>query len=249
MPETEQDTAPNTDQGTGGSVIQTELQLMIVPPGGKVTGSVHPFTLTGSGIVIPESLTLEEWKEGLKLFKWAQTSLKLGFAGYISFGKAKFGKEVVDDALGQLEFEMPEVKQALDIGTVPDEMRHENLTAEHYIVLARADDLSKPKKVKWAKIAAEQNLTPPQLKASIAAGEVVSVDVARQQRHGIISIHGIRQEVDIWLNRVKGIDGILKMDDAHRQEILDLLKPIHDLYAAIKAGPKKKGKKAAKKKS
>ena len=109
--------------------------------------------------------------------------------------------------------------------------------------IARADDLPKKGKLKWAKIASEQNLSPVQLKASIAAGEVVDVAAARQQRHGIISIHGIRQEVDIWLNRVGGIEGILKMDKPHQDEILELIEPIANLYSQIKGGTKKKSRK------
>lgn len=168
--------------------------------------------------------------------------MKLGFAAYLAFGQ-RFGKEAVEGALAQLEFDMPDVKQALDINTVPPEMRHDNLSAEHYLVIARADDLPKKGKLKWAKIASEQNLSPVQLKASIAAGEVVDVAAARQQRHGIISIHGIRQEVDIWLNRVGGIEGILKMDKPHQDEILELIEPIANLYSQIKGGTKKKSRK------
>jgi len=245
---TDSDQNPQTPDSSGGVKLeQTELQLAIIDPGRETTEAA--FRLTKTGIVIRDDLTEEEWKDGLKLFYWAQHSLKLGFSQYISFGKAKGYK--VNDALAQLEFDMPTVKIALDLATVPIEMQHENLTAEHYLVLARADDLSKPKKMKWAKIASEQNLTPPQLKASIAAGEVVSTATARQQSHGIIGIHGISQEFDIWFRRVGELDGIMKMDKEHQDEILGEIEPIAKLYDQIKAGKpaKKTAKKAAKKKA
>lgn len=248
MSDTEQNTDTNPSAPDGSpSLIQPELELALFTKDGEQRSA---FTLTKSGIIIRDDLTEPEWKDGLKLFHWAQHSLKMGLSQYISFGKAK--KFNVDDALAQLEFDLPTVKAALDLATVPLEMQHPNLNAEHYLVLARADDTSKTQKVKWARIAAEQHLTPPQLKASIAAGEVVSVSTTRQQQHGIVSIHGIRQEVDIWLNRVKGVEGILKMDRPHQQEILELLKPIADLYAQILKGssgkPKKNAKKSAGKK-
>lgn len=248
MPDTQDQTTE--PQSSPTSLIQPELQFVIYPRGplASATEIPPPFTLTRTGIIIPDDLTENNWRDGLKLFKWAQTSLKLGFASYIAYGTAKFGRDKVSAALGQLEFDMPTVTQAMDINTVPDEIRYDNLTADHYIVLARSSDLTKAKKADWSRIASEQNLTPPQLKASIAAGEVVSVSVTRQQQHGIIGIHGIRQELDIWLNRVGGIDGILKMDQAHQDEILGEIERFADLYAQIKAGTgdKKPDKKPAK---
>lgn len=247
MPDTDnQQPSPDSSSDSSSSLTQTELQLALVTR----EGTPRPaFTLTKTGIIIRDDLEEDEWKEGLKLFFWAQHSLKLGFSQYISYGKAK--KFKVDEALAQLEFDMPTVKVALDLATVPLEMQFENLTAEHYLVLARADDQSKPKKMKWAKIASDQNLSPSQLKASIAAGEVVSTSTTRQQTHGIINIHGIRQEFEIWLRRVGGVEGILKMDKEHVAEIVGEMDLMIEVYNQIKSGnpPKKAAaKKAAKKK-
>lgn len=247
--QTETQTDPNvTSTDTSLTLVQPELSFTVIEPGQKPGRAAFKIS-TEDEIVIPDDLSEEEWCQGLHFFKRSHIKLKLWFSGYLSFGQIKFGKEKVDTALAQLEFDMPMVTQALDIGTVPDEMRFHNLTAEHYIILARADDLTKPKKIKWAKIASEQNLSPLQLKASIAAGEVVSTAGTRQLTQGIVSIHGIRQELDLWLHRVKGVEGILKMDLPLQQEILNEIEPIAFLYEELKAGmaKKPKGKKIVKK--
>lgn len=210
------------------------------------------FDMTKTGIVIQDDLSEDQWKEGLKYFKLAKTAIEVGLADYLSYGRAKYGVKVVDAALQQLEFDMPTVTRAIDISTIPIEMRHDNLTAEHYLILARANDLSKSGRNKWARTASEQNLTPSILKASIAAGEVVSASQASQQQHGIVNIHAIRQDFDIWMRRIKGVKGILKLGEEHRKEIMGEIAPIVDLYnklsVATSSAPEKKKTKAAKKK-
>ena len=47
---------------------------------------------------------------------------------------------------------------------------------------------------------------------------------------GVITIQGIRQEFDIWLRRVGGIDGILKMGPECSKDIATELRAIARLY-------------------
>lgn len=180
-----------------------------------------------------ENISFEDWSHGLKVFKWARKKLLDGFGDYIRFGQTKWGVEKVNQEIAQLEFEMPMVKAALNLNSVPEEVRQPDLKSEHYLVIARAG-LNKDQQKKWAKTAQEQRLTPNQLKVSIERGEVVSESVAKKQTHGIISIHGIRQEIDVWLRRVGGIEGLLKMEEDDRKEIVGELNLISEIHAKLK---------------
>lgn len=137
----------------------------------------------------------------------------------------RFGMEKVNDSLEQLEFDLPMVKAAITINSIPPELRYPELSADHYVELARAE-LSKKEKAKWAKTAAELKLTPTQLRLSMAEGEVVDTAAARQLSTGVITIPGIRQEFDVWMHRVGGIEGVRKMDYDTKQEIFEELEPL-----------------------
>ena len=49
----------------------------------------------------------------------------------------------------------------------------------------------------------------------------------------VITIRGFRRRFDVWLNRVGGVKGILKMDDELRREILGELRPFARLHQNI----------------
>jgi hypothetical protein len=50
---------------------------------------------------------------------------------------------------------------------------------------------------------------------------------------GVITLHGLRQEFDIWLRRVGEFDGILKMPPEYREDILGEIRPIARLYSQL----------------
>lgn len=215
-----------------------QLSLSIENNGG---GYADIFTFAEDGIVIRDNLSWEEYQNGLRFFKGASEKIKLGFSQYTAYGNAKFGDKMVQAAFAQLEFNMPDVKEAVLIASVPMEIRHPNLTCAHYSVLAKAK-LTKPQLKKWAKVAVAQQLEPSTLKASIEAGEVVPKAVAQQRTHGLLTVNGIKGEFDIWLTRVGGIEGIREMETKEEgaiKSIIDLLQPIADLVAELKKPAKK----------
>lgn len=181
--------------------------------------------LTDIGLQIPEDLTFEEWHDLLRSVKWYHKKLTIAFADIIEYGNTKFGQQRVNDSLEQLEFELPLVKAAISINSVPIELRHPELTAEHYIELAKAD-LPRKDKIKWAELAAKLKLTATQLRISMAAGEVIDTAAARALSTGVITIPGIRQEFDVWLHRIGGYEGVRKLDADTQQEIYEELEPI-----------------------
>ena len=64
-------------------------------------------------------------------------------------------------------------------------------------------------------------------------GQSVLPKSGKALTHGIVTIQGIRMEFDIWLRRVGGLDGILKMDRQSRHEIVGETRAIAQLYASI----------------
>jgi len=165
------------------------------------------------------------------MFRWAQTSLKTGLADYIKFGEAKFGADKVGECITQLEFPLADITKAVDINSVPAGIRKQNLSAEHLVVLARADVTPKQQE-KWAETAVKENLSAVQLKESIKQGTVVSAAVAAKNNHGVITIHGIRMEADIWLRRMGGLEGIAKLGKEERDEIIGETQLFVDIHKA-----------------
>jgi hypothetical protein len=194
-------------------------------------GDSKAFSITKEGnIIIREDLTYEEWREGLKAFKWAQINLRVSFADYVKFGEIKFGSELASEALTQLEFPLTAITSAVQIGSVPKKIRKFNLSGEHLVILARscenADEMQE-----WAKKASEQSLSPVQLKESIRQGEVVEEPVAKKNQHGFVTIHALRMEADIWLRRMGGLSGLSGLSKADKEEIekeTELFVQIHE---------------------
>jgi hypothetical protein len=212
-------------------LVQSELVFAVENEQSQI---VPAFYLTETGIEIDEDISYDQWVKGLKAFKWMQKRVKTAFSEYLDFGKLKFGKEKVDDALGQLEFEMVVVNEAKHIGNVPEAIKDKGLSAEHLVVLGRSN-IDDKAKAKWAATAAKEKLTPTQLKASIKEGQVVNVSVARAQTHGVITLHAVKQEFMIWFNRMGGLDKILALDKDSLKEIKEQLEEMVDLYSYIEA--------------
>lgn len=199
-----------------------EIELQIVH--GETSGLFKIDELTGSVEFAPD-VSFEQWKEGLRVAKIYKRKVAIIVADFIGFGVSRFGAAKVDETLEQLEFEATLVKAAIAINSVPKTLRFENLEGDHYVELNKAK-LDKKAATKWARIASEQHLTPTQLRFSIAEGEVVDRAVAKQQSTGIYTIHGIRQEFDVWSRRVGGLTGVKAMDLDHQVEIMEELAAI-----------------------
>lgn len=201
-----------------------EIELQIVS--GETSGLFKLNTTTG-GVEFSPDVSYDQWREVLRVAKTIKRKAAIMVADCIGFGVPKWGADKVDQALEQLEFEATMVKAAIAINSVPKTLRFDNLEGEHYVELSKAK-LDKKAAQRWARIASEQSLTPTQLRFSIAEGEVVDRTVAKQQSTGIYTIHGIRQEFDVWARRVGGLEGVKAMDLDHQTEIMEELAAICD---------------------
>jgi hypothetical protein len=236
---TETEPASNTNHST-------QIELSVVH--GDTSGLFQIDERTGS-VTFADDLSYEQWREILRTARTIRRKAAIVVADCISIGIKKWGRKKVDEALEQLELEVTLVKTAVAINSVPHELRLENLDAEHYIELSRAQ-LPKAKAIRWARIASEQRLTPSQLRLSIVEGEVVDRSAAKMLQTGVITIHGIRQSFDVWYRRVGGINGVKAMELDHQIEIAEELDTImefgYTLHEHLDAVQKATGQTAAK---
>jgi hypothetical protein len=58
---------------------------------------------------------------------------------------------------------------------------------------------------------------------------------------GVITVSGIRQEFDIWLRRVDGVHGVLKMESEILQDLVVEMQPIARLHWRINQELKQRG--------
>lgn len=218
------------------TTLPKELTISLGGDGSKPHAA---FQIIGRTLVIPDDLEWADYVNGMSLFKSLTDDLKLYRSQYVAFGHLKYGKDRVNNCMAQLEFELGDVRKDIEVASIPPEIRHEELGAEHYSVLARAG-LKKVEMRKWAKTAAEQALSPGQLKASIAAGEVVSNEQARSHNSGVLSLHGISLELETWLRRAGGLEELKNKPKDQREMLADQIKIACDIYAALTAPTKAK---------
>ncbi len=215
-------TQTETETATAPASISKSIELIIVQ--GETSGLIKIDERTGS-VIFPEDLTFDQWKEGLRAVRTIRKKAAIAVADFLSHGAKKWGAKAVDEALEQLELEATLVKTATAINSVPRALRFEHLEGEHYVELAKAD-LPRAGKIRWARIASEQRLTPAQLRFSMIEGEVVDQATARGQQTGIYTVQGIRQSFDVWHRRVGGIEGVKAMDVDHQVEIFEEIEAI-----------------------
>jgi|688.fasta_scaffold00471_106 hypothetical protein len=229
----------HTDTDT---TIPTDLSISISSDGAAPS---QYFRIDGRKLIINDDLEWSEYVSGMALFKKLNSDLKLYYSQYVAFGQLKFGAERINACMAQLEFDLDDAKKAVEIASIPEDIRHDNLKAEHYIALSRSG-LKKRDMAKWSKIASEQNLTAGQLKVSIQHGEVITETQARQENHGTLSLHGISMSVEVWLRRAGGLDALRKKPADERKMLAEQLKLAVDIHKALTEAPRKPKKKTRK---
>lgn len=233
--ETEQTDTTKTDTtqpaSNNGQITSSQpIELTVVH--GEASGVFSIDERTGT-TRFAEDITYEQWREVLRMARTVKKKAAIVVADCISLGLHKWGRQMVDDALEQLELEAVLVKTATAVTQVPLELRFEHLDGEHYVELHRAK-ISPKQKVRWARIASEQRLTPSQLRFSIVEGEVVDRAATKGLHTGIFTVQGIRQSFDVWHRRVNGLEGVKQMDHDHQVEIMDELQSIMDFAISLR---------------
>lgn len=209
--------------------LSMELAVVLGPESGLVTVSPD-----GKHLVISEDISYDQYCVVMKFLWKGYQHIKLWIADGIGFGGRVFGTAQVNSLLEQLEFDMPVVRAAIAIGTLPKEIRDLDLNADQLVELSKAE--TPDELIKWGKIASEQGLNATQLRFSMAEGEVVDRALAKQLNSGVVTPHGIRQSFDMWLRRMGGIDGIQKLEQDIQSEIADELSAIVEFGLALDSG-------------
>lgn len=187
------------------------------------------------GLRIRGKPTFEQWKELLRTWREASDKFHFGLADLLVYGNEHFGKARVDQVVQQMEFDVADAIRAMSIGQIPLDLRSENLSSEHYFVMARAN-LSVKEQGRWAAIATKENLTALELQKSIAAGHVVKAEVSSGEsgrNSGIATIQGMRFWFERWSSKVGGRDAVLAWDRDTRAAWLSEVRPVVDLAREV----------------
>lgn len=206
------------------TVLESEgIQLAVMqgmPPGGKIRTN-EIFALGITGITFNGEMSLERWRELMRMLRaWKQAGTTW-LADAIRHGREQFGDAVVEETLVQMEFDLVDARRAMGIGALTDGVRHSSLTSEHYWVLSKAE-LPVEDQTKWSALAVEHELTAQQLAKSITAGKVVTNDGASGgggRASGFATFQGLRQLFDSAWRRVQANDPLEKWDDDRKRAL------------------------------
>ena len=187
------------------------------------------------GCVIRGKLSYERWLFVLASWRQLKHVWELGFADILNYGRERFGEEKVEEALHQLEFNLQDAQRALAIGQIPLDLRVEELTAEHYYILGKAD-LTPKERGRWAAIAHKEKLSALELQKSIEAGKVVrlrTIEGMSGRNSGVATIEAISFWFERWENQVGGEKAVLAWGRDVKVAWLTEVRPILDLAAKV----------------
>lgn len=207
-----------------------------------VTGGLKQYAGVGDGRkiqVMPHGIqflgkmTEEQWLETLGSWKRIKDIYHFGLADIVNYGQEKFGKEKVDAALEQLNFELSDIVHAEAIGQTTFAFRLEGLSSEHYYVLGKELAGAQKEQAKWATLAQKHGLSAFELKKSIESGKVIKrpeIDQSSGRNSGITNIEGITLQFERWERQVGGEEKILHdWDRELKERWLEKVRPIIEL--------------------
>jgi hypothetical protein len=198
--------------------------------------------LTAIQAIFPENMTQAQWSQNLLALKGIEQRVKIYQADGLRFGKRKFGDAAIEEIVVQLEMELEDMEEIAMLAQIPPELRHEKLTARHYIVagyLLTGGQITAETAATWMRVAVEEQLTPDQLKESILAGHVIKSSAALigsgSNRFAFLPIHSIGTSFIRWEKQMelRGFPWERIPIDAKRQ-IFAELKPIGEAYLRLK---------------
>ncbi len=225
-------------EGDAVTVMLTALGLqrsLDLQKGGHLLLGVD---ITRHGLVLNTDLTVEQWRSILDRLRLAKECYHTALSDTLRYGRQRFGDELVDQTIEQLEFPFDDINKASSIGAVPRLLREQfQLTAEHYYILGlhfREDHASQEM---WAGRAAEHRLSPLALRRSIEAGEILTDEALRQRTgggSGIPVLQGISLPFTRWKRNVGGLDGVKKLPRDQQVAILEEITPLVDFALELR---------------
>jgi len=158
-----------------------------------------------------------------------------GFADLLIYARARFGEERVESISGDLQFFDADYERASAIALLPSGVRHNDLTAEHYWTVGRLRHTSDVHKIRWLKIAREEQLNPLDLRRSIGAGKVTrskDSERAKGARSGILTPAFLVMYFLKWESQ--NAEGTMKSDLEGRLMCLDEFAPIENFLVTLR---------------
>ncbi len=219
--------------------LETSVELAVVSgltPGAKLREN-RLIRMTPTGVEFQGEMNIDQWQDGMKFLRWMKSASTLWLADFITTGEKLFGKEVVQDCLVQLEFDLMDAQRALAVGSLDRRTRLPELTTEHYWVLAQAK-LTPGKQTHWAAQAVQHKLTAHLLARSIAEGKVIGrAEHSRNtgRSSGLATPHGIRQSFDLWWRQVEENEPLHTWEPARKRELLEELKPVAKIVRELES--------------
>lgn len=197
------------------------------------------FHLTPMGVEFTGEMTLEQWREGMRLLQMFEAAGTLWKVDFVAEGARRFGEETVQATFAELEFLQTDVQQIYALRTLDRGARRPELTPQHYWALA-AHRLTAEKQREWADRAVEHKLSAAQLDKSIAAGRVMTkaeLGNGSGRGSGIANPHGIRHAFDLWFKQTEESDPIDRWPRDRQEQLYEELAPVakvvRDLEVAL----------------
>ena len=165
----------------------TQLMEYTIPQGMRATKTA---------LILPEGMKPEEWAACGDYLQAAEKSLGVWKADWLRYGHANYEAEFVEKTLVQMEFDLKERERLELLGQVEPEHRHQELTPEHFLVVAKRVEDPKERET-WLSTAQIEGLTPRELQASIRANEVIHIEMEKRQV-SLPSPYAARAEYRAW---------------------------------------------------
>ena len=198
----------------------TQLMEYTVPQGVKATKTA---------LVLPDGMAPEQWAAFGEYMQAAEKSLGIWKADWLRYGRANYDAGFVEKTLVQMELDLKEVERLELWGQVEPEHRHEELTPEHFLVVAKRVEDPKERET-WLSTAQIEGLTPRELQASIRANEVIHIEMAKRQV-SLPSPYAARAEYRAWRKELG--DAWLEWTAQDCLDVAEALQEQAEFYATL----------------
>lgn len=130
----------------------------------------------------PAGLPFDQWVDAMRFIKHSRKSADFWEADALRFGRAEYGMDRAADAIGQLEFELGEIKRVEALNQLAE--RSFKLSPEHHFVIAKAH-LDETGQEMWMRQAEKEDLSPRELQESIRMGTVTRIKIDPDKDRGV----------------------------------------------------------------
>jgi hypothetical protein len=200
------------------------------------TGAGGVMSVTDRGMVIRGAFTYGEWRAALYGMVKLREVFHSAVADVVAYGRSEFGDVLVEEACGQMQLPLNDIKRSDAIAKIPWGARDEALTQEHLYVAGAAPDLRPEERRVWLETAVAEKLSPVELKRSIEIGKVQHAErtpAGRGAGSGIVNIQAIRAFFLQWKRANFEVIRAGPLDT--QQRLLEALRPFAEVIDILRA--------------